>query len=60
MGKIELKPCPFCDGADLEMSNTGGHMLWVHCKGCNASTSVQGTEEKAAEAWNTRTKYEQK
>lgn len=51
----ELKPCPFCGGD----ANTIGERNWwdVECVYCGVRTTNEyESEEKAIEAWNTRTK----
>lgn len=33
-----LKPCPFCGGSNLEVSNTHTASFWVACNDCDAQT----------------------
>ena len=49
----ELKPCPFCGGEDLKEQSGPYNIPKVICKGCFASTFMEG--KSAVEAWNTRT-----
>lgn len=57
---IQLKPCPFCGGEEVEFMRTYNHDLrgpdkWfvacTDCKGCGAALDEQS---KAAVAWNHR------
>lgn len=65
MGKLELKPCPFC-GGKAEIA-TGSVFMWEHiivCKNCGASSktvigiTLSQAREKAIEAWNRRVSNE--
>ena len=66
---MELKPCPFCGGADVTVKQdhclVSGHKYWfvTHiAKGCVLTDSFDWwhssakftTKEKAIEAWNRR------
>ena len=71
MGKIKLKPCPFC-GGKMVLSNlysreadADNYAHFVYCRKCKASGPViTGNEvepgecrwDKAREAWNRRAK----
>lgn len=58
----ELKPCPFCGGAEakLKTHNSRKGLLgikefyYVRCQICRASASVMFTRDEAIEAWNRR------
>lgn len=45
-----LKPCPFCPTGGKPRAH-GGH---VYCEECHAATTIFGTQQEAADAWNTR------
>ena len=49
----ELKPCPFC-GYEIAFVNRGQLYFWGECTRCCAQSCAQTTQEKAANAWNTR------
>lgn len=52
----ELKPCPFCGGADIEYheyTDVTGYRC-VQCEAAGPYTEYR-TKEKAAILWNTRT-----
>lgn len=48
----ELKPCPFCGGEDVRVSNWGMWRCW--CDSCLAKTSDELWEKDAIEKWNRR------
>lgn len=61
---IEIKPCPFCGSADVELKNG---MMWgyaVHCNECGADVIFHGLlradnldydySDEVIRAWNTR------
>ena len=54
---IQLKSCPFCGSAEVEMiggPNSNG-IFWAHCAQCHAEGPFPGCDpEQAAEKWNTR------
>lgn len=57
--KIELKPCPFCGGEAIRLSDFDDeyervYLESVHCRNCHARVAWQETVEEAIEAWNTR------
>ena len=70
----ELLPCPFCGGEGHMEHNSRAYMnhnsvrvAYVYCKNCNARSPKFNrekysphtiAEQKAAEAWNTRTRKE--
>lgn len=62
MGKIELKPCPFCGATQITPRNPSGLFLkeedfgWVvMCTVCGVSTGMENrTDTEAIEAWNRR------
>ena len=58
---IDLKPCPFCGGKAVMISEPYTHnRFMVGCKDsnnvckCEPCTNLFDTPEKAAEAWNRR------
>lgn len=54
-----LRPCPFCGGTNVYLSNSGG--IWkTTCgtwqeKGCGATAGIRASEDESREAWNRRT-----
>lgn len=52
---MELKPCPFCGGLDLEVRH-GKYMWWIECadSDCRASGGAKYQKNEAIEAWNRR------
>ena len=54
----ELKPCPFCKSKAIigKFSDDYQTTGWAECtkSGCSASIEVDGGEQKAIAAWNTR------
>lgn len=54
--KVELKPCPFCGGKNIEFCTLGFYSMVcnVNKGGCGASSGYFSTVEKAIEAWNRR------
>ena len=48
----ELKPCPFCGGNRIMVTNWGLWKTW--CADCKSETSSYLTEKEAVEAWNRR------
>lgn len=55
MSDIELKPCPFCGGSDLENSfDYERHCFQVRCL-CGAEMrGIRGNMKDCATEWNTR------
>ena len=64
--KVELKPCPFCGGQNIEVLKEKQDLddlsfpfyaFVCNCNkgGCGASSGYYPTLEKAIEAWNRRT-----
>lgn len=53
----ELKPCPFCGGEASTWAQVTLHPpgFEIECDSCGASTSADPIEDKAREAWSTRT-----
>ena len=57
---IELKPCPFCGSADIEISfrypllGKKELRMLVVCNCCGCMTAQYRNEDKAVEAWNRR------
>ena len=53
---IELKPCPFCGSADLNMYwDLGVETYITQCRGCWAEIKqYEGVKDKAINAWNRR------
>ena len=57
--EVELKPCPFCGGEELDMRNAGSADLFrVACVRCNLFSSSGYLPDEAARRWNTRTQFE--
>ena len=50
MAKIELKPCPFCGGAEIEMEDNA----YMRCASCGASSGWKDNPVEAINDWNTR------
>lgn len=71
---VELKPCPFCGGQNIGADSCNGleecanfeecdsqyHAIVCNCNkgGCGASSGYYPTLEKAIEAWNRRTRFD--
>ena len=60
MGKIELKPCPFCGSTNVQLRPTDSNYVYYHvqCNNCMAQGGARIWEEDAVAAWNQRA-YEQ-
>ena len=57
--KLDLRPCPFCGGTDLEpiRDSSGRFIMWIQCNGCETDgPQVAGfaVDSKMEELWNTR------
>lgn len=52
--KIELLPCPFCDGEFPPTATQDSKGFIVICVWCSALGPTRRTREEAIEAWNTR------
>ena len=53
---IELKPCPFCGGEDLDfIESECEQFVLVSCCDCCCSSCSDNDKEKAIKSWNTRT-----
>ena len=57
--KVELKPCPFCGGTDIESYEVNPGWTdpyWrIGCPDCGVWFEIAGWKEQdAAEAWNRR------
>ena len=53
--EIELKPCPYCGGTDLQIDWNGvweRHFVRCYNHACNMQGSEVYGSEAAAEAWN--------
>lgn len=53
----ELKPCPFCGGAEIESESEvcfGGIHYRIFCSYCGSSTDLYSDKERAKNAWNER------
>ena len=55
----ELKPCPFCGGADAYIASNCYGQFYVRCPGCGAVVWGKDdedirTERKIAKFWNRR------
>lgn len=54
---IDLKPCPFCGGTDVNLrQHLATNMSWVSCGECGleAPSETGWTDDIAIEYWNTR------
>lgn len=55
---IDLKPCPFCGGDDLELAQEDmgpdGWTFVIECHDCFARGPDGWRRKEAEEAWNTR------
>lgn len=49
----ELKPCPFCGGDDLEVTDMDGDH-YVLCHGCALEAPFHDSRAEAVAAWNRR------
>ena len=59
MPESELKPCPFCGSADVDVCNLDEETSVVACDNCNANGGYFGGSDstsptEAIAAWNTR------
>lgn len=55
--KMELKPCPFCDGqckVHTSGNKSSSHWFNVYCLRCNAQNQQCQSPIDAITAWNTR------
>lgn len=50
----DLKPCPFCGGADLELEEIDEGYYVVACETCDAFGPMGEGEQGAMENWNYR------
>ncbi len=50
----KLKPCPFCGGEAVLISNKEEQLYSVECKNCDCGTCDHLGAEIAVEAWNRR------
>lgn len=48
--EAEIKPCLFCDAADLHLGR--GAVVWVVCWNCGACGPQMNTDWQAVDAWN--------
>ena len=54
---MELLPCPFCEGTQLEelpVTNTRGHWRFIYCIACSAQGPWSFKPATAANMWNRR------
>lgn len=54
---VELKPCPFCGGCELDLWSTQYYDedLWsVSCHACRVAIVNRDSKDEAIDAWNTR------
>lgn len=54
---LQLKPCPFCGGTDVNLrQHLATNMSWVSCGECGleAPSETGWTDDIAIEYWNTR------
>lgn len=52
MGRIKLKPCPFC-GGEAEFCDFDG-LRFVRCVKCRISTGYRVSNREAITCWNNR------
>lgn len=52
--RINLKPCPFCDGKVEIVTGMFGGVTMIHCKQCERLFRNKETVDKAIEMWNRR------
>ena len=54
---VELKPCPFCGGTKLEITNPvgAGSFANITCLDCYATGGLGITKQDAINKWNIRT-----
>ena len=53
MTHTDLKPCPFCGGADIRII-VNGPQYFGFCYGCGMETAALPTKRETITAWNTR------
>lgn len=51
---VELAPCPFCGGVNLEKNTTNPSSYWIECVDCGGQTDGGGSWREAVENWNRR------
>ena len=54
-----MKPCPFCNGTDLDVGNWNGCEITVRCVKCGAMGPEHDNENDAKLAWNNRPREKQ-
>ncbi len=54
MNEIELKPCPFCGGKNVCLTEHAAVIVFVQCDDCCATFPHFDSKEEAIEAWNRR------
>lgn len=52
---MNLNPCPFCGGEDLELVTGSGNGNWVMCRDCCVYGPGTESGPEATEAWNKMT-----
>lgn len=52
ISRQKLKPCPFCGGDKIRLTNWGLYRCW--CANCLAQAADEISEKDAVEAWNRR------
>lgn len=52
ISRQKLKPCPFCGGDKIRLTNWGLYRCW--CANCLAQAANEISEKDAVEAWNRR------
>lgn len=51
---VELAPCPFCGGVNLEKNTTNPSSYWIECVDCGGQTDGGGSWQEAVDNWNRR------
>ena len=56
----DLKPCPFCGGEDVIITEYDAVVVFVQCDNCCATFPHFDSKEEAITAWNRRADTAQK
>ena len=49
-----MKPCPFCENENVELTNNLVGQFYVQCMGCGCCGPCETDQEEAIEKWQTR------